>query len=34
LHVLDAFEDNGHDLFQEIQPEYWTLIENFLASEL
>jgi dienelactone hydrolase len=30
LEVLDAFEDNGHDLFQEVRDEYWSLVAEFL----
>jgi dienelactone hydrolase len=34
LKILDAFEDNGHDLFQELRPEYWAHIEAYLADHL
>ena len=34
LRILDAFEDNGHDLFQELLPEYWVLIKDFLGNKL
>ncbi len=34
LHTLDPCGDNGHGLFQEVRPEYWSLIEQLLANEL
>ncbi|MDP7038824.1 MAG: dienelactone hydrolase family protein [Myxococcota bacterium] len=34
LEILDAFADNGHDLFQEVRDEYWTQITTFLANKL
>jgi hypothetical protein len=30
LKILAAFEDNGHDLFQEVRDEYWSLVADFL----
>ena len=32
IQVLPAFEDNGHDLFQELNDEYWPIVEDFLVS--
>jgi len=34
LVILDAWEDNGHDLFQELRDEYWGPVTEFLASRL
>ena len=34
LEVLDAFGDNGHDLFQELRPEYWDRVRAYLADKL
>ncbi len=34
LVILDAWEDNGHDLFQELRDEYWGRVTEFLASRL
>ena len=33
LKIYPPFEDNGHDMFQELG-DYWTDIEAFLASHL
>jgi len=30
LLILDAFEENGHDLFQIVRDEYWDSVSNFL----
>jgi hypothetical protein len=32
IQVLPAFEDNGHDLFQELNDEYWPIVEDFLVN--
>ncbi len=31
LHILEAYEDNGHDLFQELRESYWDYVRSFLA---
>jgi len=32
IQVLPAFEDNGHDLFQALNNEYWPIVEDFLVG--
>jgi dienelactone hydrolase len=32
LMILDAFGDNGHDLFQELDDGYWPVVEAFLLA--
>ena len=34
LEILDAYEDNGHDLFQELRDSYWNLIKAFLSENI